>query len=293
MTDAMATRRYAYDRMLVALLFFVACPVMIGFPMGWYQAGLGRFMPVAASCGLWLSQWLISWWLSEALLQSGKSVLKPWELSFPVLLVIAAFGNILLSRYYGPALNLLFLDLSGVEDKSIMGTNRSLLDIGYVAQLFRASAYGAVYWCGLRYAYERYSMRESRAWASTPAISIAQPAAALPAAGVPYSPRIAGEFRKGGIADPDRIVALQAEDHYVRVHCDDGSSRLIYFRFADALSELKGADGIQVHRSFWVKRPAIIESMSERGNMRLSLTGGLVVPVSHKHQALLGFMLGQ
>ncbi len=88
------------------------------------------------------------------------------------------------------------------------------------------------------------------------------------------------------------MIAVQAEDHYVRVHIDDGASRLIYFRFADALAGLKGVDGMQVHRSFWVKRSAIAEMLNEGGNVRLILTGGLKVPVSHKHQALIGFVLG-
>ncbi len=163
MTNALATPKFASERTLVALLFFVACPVMIGFPMGWYQAGLGRYLPVAASCGLWVSQWLISWWLSELLLRGGRAVLKPWDLPLTALLVLAAVGNILLSRFWGPAINSLFLTLSGIEDQSMIGTNRSLLDIVYVGRLFRASAYGAVYWCVLRYFYERYRTRDDRA----------------------------------------------------------------------------------------------------------------------------------
>ena len=292
MMTAMATPRFANERALVALLFFVACPVMIGFPMGWYQAGLGRYLPVAASCGLWMSQWLISWWLSELLLRGGKAVLKPWNLPFVLLLVLAALGNILLARFWGPALNTLFLSLSGIADRSMLGSNRSLLDIGYVGRLFRASAYGAVYWCVLRYFYERYSTRGDRADSLLSAPPAVPPAPVVDKV-TGWSARLAAEFQKGGMANPDRVIAVQAEDHYIRVHLDDGSSRLIYFRFADALAELKGVDGMQVHRSFWVKRSAIADAVKERGTMRLSLAGGLVVPVSHRHQGLLGFVLGR
>jgi hypothetical protein len=199
-------------------------------------------------------------------------------------------GNIALARFWGPLLNSLFLTLGGVDDQSVNGASRNLLDMGYVFQLFRASAYGAVYWCVLRFAYERYLSNAPVAAPMQPAAPAEVPAIAeAPEFGWPA--RFGDDLRKVGIADPQRVVAVQAEDHYIRVHIDDGSSRLIYRRFADALSELRDLDGMQVHRSFWVKRSAIANSVHEGSNLRLQLTGGLMVPVSQKHRALLDFML--
>lgn len=285
----MATSRFARERTLIALLFFIACPVMIGFPMGWYKAGMGRYLPLGASCGLWVSQWLLTWWVSEALLRGAGGVLRPWNLPFPVLLVLAAVGNIAFARFWGPVLNTLFLTIGGIEDQSVNGAHRNLLDMGYVLQLLRASAYGAIYWCVLRFAYERY--RTSARIASTEPMEHAAAANPTAASQLAWHPRFREDLSKVGIADPQRVVAVQAEDHYIRVHVDDGSSRLIYRRFVDALSELKDLDGMQVHRSFWVRRSAIANSINERGNLRLQLTSGIVVPVSHKHRALLDFML--
>jgi len=285
----MATTRIARERTLVALLFFIACPVMIGFPMGWYKAGLGRYLPLGASCGLWVSQWLLTWWMSEALLRSARGVLRPWNLPFPVLLVLAAVGNIALARFWGPLLNTLFLTIGGVADQSINGAYRNLLDMDYVLQLLRASAYGAIYWCVLRFAYERY--QTSARTAGTEPVALAATAVPTAAPEFAWPQRFRDDLRRVGIADPHRVVAVQAEDHYIRVHVDDGSSRLIYCRFADAMSELKDLDGMQVHRSFWVRRSAIANSVNERGKLRLQLTGGIMVPVSLKHRALLDFML--
>lgn len=288
--NALATPRFDRERALVAFLFFVVCPITIGFPMGWYQAGLGRFLPVAASCGLWISQWLISWWLSEALLRGSKAVFKPWQPSFLVLLMIAAISNVLLSRFWGPALNSLFMSAAGVTDQVFDAPSRNLLDPDYIAQLFRASAYGAIYWCVLRLAYQRYLDRRDSG--QQPADSgTAQPLVPAPAPDSPWPMRLGAELLKVGIADPGQVIALQAEDHYVRVHLADGNSRLIYCRFADALDQLKEFDGLQVHRSFWVKRSAIVKPLQEGGSMRLLLTNGQRVPVSHKHRALLEFVL--
>ena len=78
--------------------------------------------------------------------------------------------------------------------------------------------------------------------------------------------------------DTGDIAALEAEDHYVRVHTAD-ASELIHYRFTDAVEELRGRNGLQVHRSFWVNKDAI-ESMVRRGrSFDIALTGGKRIPV--------------
>jgi len=52
------------------------------------------------------------------------------------------------------------------------------------------------------------------------------------------------------------LLCLRTEDHYLRIHTSAGQD-LILFRLKDALSELAGADGMQVHRSYWVARPRL------------------------------------
>lgn len=75
------------------------------------------------------------------------------------------------------------------------------------------------------------------------------------------------------------IRALEAEDHYVRVHTAAGSD-LVLVRFADAISEMGEVDGAQVHRSWWVARDAV-ESARTVGDRRvLVLAGGIEAPVS-------------
>ena len=44
------------------------------------------------------------------------------------------------------------------------------------------------------------------------------------------------------------LLSLRTEDHYLRIHTSAGND-LILFRLKDALGELDGADGMQVHRS--------------------------------------------
>jgi hypothetical protein len=75
------------------------------------------------------------------------------------------------------------------------------------------------------------------------------------------------------------ILAVSAEDHYLRVHTSGGST-LILLRLSDAVEELEGIEGAQVHRSWWVSRAAIVEPRRSGRNVSLAVKGDLLVPVS-------------
>jgi len=76
-----------------------------------------------------------------------------------------------------------------------------------------------------------------------------------------------------------RLIAIQAEDHYLRVHTEAGSD-LILMRLTDALNALRDNDGLQVHRSWWVARGAVQTVQWKKGRGALGLEGGLSAPVS-------------
>ena len=48
-----------------------------------------------------------------------------------------------------------------------------------------------------------------------------------------------------------RLFAVQAQDHYVRVHTDQGTA-LIWMPFEEAVARAGVLDGARVHRSWWV-----------------------------------------
>jgi DNA-binding LytR/AlgR family response regulator len=77
------------------------------------------------------------------------------------------------------------------------------------------------------------------------------------------------------------LHCLRTEDHYLRVYTVAGEA-LILLRLKDALRELEGCDGAQVHRSFWVARPAVREAYRRGRKWRLRLSNGLDVPVSER-----------
>jgi DNA-binding LytR/AlgR family response regulator len=78
------------------------------------------------------------------------------------------------------------------------------------------------------------------------------------------------------------LRAIEAEDHYLRIHTDRGSA-LVLMRLGDALEELCGLEGAQTHRSWWVARDAVISATRGRGRAMLTLKDGITVPVSRTY----------
>jgi DNA-binding LytR/AlgR family response regulator len=69
------------------------------------------------------------------------------------------------------------------------------------------------------------------------------------------------------------------EDHYVRVHTASGS-RLVLATLGQAMAALKGAPGLQVHRSWWVAEQALERAEPQGRNLRLRLVNGITAPVA-------------
>ena len=82
------------------------------------------------------------------------------------------------------------------------------------------------------------------------------------------------------------LYAVQAEDHYLRLHTDRGSD-LILMRLSDAVEELEGLEGARTHRSWWVARSAVRAVDRGDGRATLTLEGGLNVPVSRRYARTL------
>ncbi len=75
------------------------------------------------------------------------------------------------------------------------------------------------------------------------------------------------------------LLALEMEDHYLRIHTMVGSD-LILLRLRDAQTELGPARGRQVHRSWWVAEGAVASTERSGARTLLVLRNGLKVPVS-------------
>ncbi len=103
------------------------------------------------------------------------------------------------------------------------------------------------------------------------------PAITMPA---PLAERLPQRLRAG------RLLALAAEDHYLRVHTDLGDD-LVLMRMADAVALLADVPGARVHRSWWVARAAVTGQRRDGDRLFLTLETGLSAPVSRAERPRL------
>ncbi|SFI39771.1 transcriptional regulator, LytTR family [Albimonas pacifica] len=108
-----------------------------------------------------------------------------------------------------------------------------------------------------------------------PAAAAAPPPEAPPAPDAPAA-RILERL------SPERRGALRRlsmQDHYVQVATDRGTE-LVLLRLGDAIAECDPVEGLQVHRSHWVARAAVVAAWRDGDRAVLELAGGERIPVS-------------
>lgn len=116
--------------------------------------------------------------------------------------------------------------------------------------------------------------------ASAPDVPAPDAAPALPALPELIAEKLPVRLRQA------RLIAIEAEDHYLRIHTDAGSD-LVLMRMTDACALLPEAAGARVHRSWWAARAAVETLARREGKAELTLQGRLTVPVSRAMLASL------
>lgn len=75
------------------------------------------------------------------------------------------------------------------------------------------------------------------------------------------------------------VHTVHAQDHYLLLTMADGE-KLVRGRMKDALKKLKGAHGVQVHRSWWVACDQIFEVRKSGRDCQVLLKDGRLIPVA-------------
>lgn len=118
-----------------------------------------------------------------------------------------------------------------------------------------------------------FLLRKARAQRTMPAEPAVAEAMAVPAKPVPI-------LTRAGVADVTDLLWVRAEDHYCRLGIRGRDSVLIHYRFRDAVDDLRGCAGAQVHRSAWVADHAVVAARRSGRRWSLHLTDGSSLPVS-------------
>jgi hypothetical protein len=269
------------DRLKTKLLFYVGVPTFTALIFGLNQTGMARLLPKAMALPYWLGIAIPLWALldvcSRATAMATKRYsLKPWL----VLLIGCLFGMAIFSPYVISYVGL-FSRLLPAGTSYTVNTPfpEAFLDL----RRFIGFSGVPIYWIVTSLIFARSFGFPSYLLDKEP-----RPAAKPPA---PAQESFAVQERTGfralvpyhlGI----EVMALQAEDHYVRVITDKGNV-LLRYRFSDALQEVRALPGVQVHRSHWVATSAIERVETNGKCYNLHLRNGAVVPVSRSNIGVL------
>ncbi|MEJ2138728.1 MAG: LytTR family DNA-binding domain-containing protein [Gammaproteobacteria bacterium] len=85
------------------------------------------------------------------------------------------------------------------------------------------------------------------------------------------------------LRDDARLIAVKAEQHYIKIWSDQGTD-LVRYRFKDLLNTLKGYNGSQVHRSWWIDLDNVKSWRKAGRKIELLVDDTLKVPVSLSHK---------
>lgn len=155
--------------------------------------------------------------------------------------------------------------------RPLHGLAEAMARAGAVVPPKQAEIVGLIVIFGLAVALTRWAMT-----AELQSVAVAEE-------GPPAGPRLMERL------DPDKrgaLIRISGRDHYVDVVTDKGLSTLL-LRLSDALAEVVGADGLQVHRSHWVAVSAVVGAEKSRHRHELVLSDGSRVPVSRNFTAAL------
>lgn len=185
--------------------------------------------------------------------------------------IVTAFPLALLWRYNAPDATRLLGSLSALVPFTLLCSIAVLVVIWWAE---RTDAHLRYYFSGDRMAFlpEPIVPAQYAPAAAQPLQPVQQ---ALPPAS-DASPRLRARLGKGF---DGQILALESEDHYVRVH-GARQSELILLRLRDAIQEMDGAPGAQTHRSWWVAQSAVAGVVVNGRNREIRLVNGMRVPVA-------------
>ena len=86
-----------------------------------------------------------------------------------------------------------------------------------------------------------------------------------------------------GLGAGDRLIRLVMRDHYIEAYTERGQ-RTLHMRFADAVRELNGFNGDQIHRSHWVNFDEVTQVVREGGKIGFQMSDGFVVPIARSRK---------
>ena len=278
--DIPASTTFRWDRVPVppVLLLYVILPLLLlAMPLALFRVTAGLDSSLILSLFFWSATVMVGW-LSAAL---GSALLyracASWR---PPLWAITLAGPIIAALLlHRPIAEILSLAHSFQVSGAGIGQAEPLrLEWQSLDRFLLNLTPGTISWVALNYVFDRMlGVPRYRYAAKAKETAVATrdepPAQAAPQ----LLDRVAH-------AERGRLLAIRAEDHYVRIYTDQGEGMTL-LRLSDAIMMAHPVAGMQIHRSIWVADDAIRQFRRAGHAGVVLLSNGLELPVSRSHCA--------
>lgn len=275
-----------------SLLFYLLIPAVIAMWNGARGNVHAPDMPTYRTVMLWLAVSVPTWCLSDLMCRLMYGALRKAGLEIDRIgqVVILMTGGLLacaLGYFYVTALITFSGDFFGDLHHRLSPTGFGLVRPVSDVVLSLSSLLSVLIWTAINLAFDRLSQAPRFRTNAAPAPTTIEMTPEAHAERVLSEPQTPPAFlAKVPARLGQDIIAVEAHEHYIKVHTQNGSVLLLY-KFKDALAELEPFDGLQVHRSHWVAKSAVAAVDESKKPVRLILKNGLEVPVSHARLSAL------
>lgn len=261
---------------LPAELFYRAgIPILMALHLGWHHPGatsLGqRAMELGYFSGLALMSWSSLILCTFVLFYFFRPLRPaPWMLWL---------GGALLSLVVLSYPKMAYVQLSDVFLASpYHGSDGPFLSWSRITQALSNAPPGIIAWLAVNAFYDRVLDLPRFRYPAKAIVSAARPVSELPA---PAS-QTPDFLTSLPAIRTDQVLALEACDHYIRIHTGTGKP-MVHYRFGEAVEQMAGVPGLQVHRSYWVASHAMQALQRHKHGHQLLLSHGVQVPVSRTY----------
>jgi len=261
--------------------FFLGVPALVAVYAAVNNWTVLEAAGIGGSVLFYLAHAFLPWWTSCLVTRGWMEVLRRWQ---PPQLLLLLLGTVTACLLIVPYTNWL---TSVFQTLWINPSDGHSPQPFTLAELTSYAIRASVIWIIVNLLFDRYfGLPRYRYEATDSEVGNRR---ALAAAGIRI-PRFLERLPARVTAD--EVIALKAEQHYVRVYTAK-RDYLTLSRFSDAVKELDSQPGLQVHRSYWVRTANIKSLLRKPKKWVVEMETGLQAPVSGPYRALVQQALGE
>jgi hypothetical protein len=269
------------------IAFYVGIPLCIGLYGAINNWEIQQSIGYSGTLIFYLSHSLVPWWITSLCTFGLMQLLQRWKPRPIALMIGGAFAGCLVTTPYTNWIT------HGFESTWPMQAFAGVLTHTFSAEFFIFYLRVVAIWIAVNLIFDRYIGLPRYRYEHENSLAAIQPATRIiSSSNSAADPSLIRSVQPAFLArlpeaiTIDQVLAVSAEQHYIRVFTA-AKEHMILYRFSDAIREMDADLGMQVHRSWWIARSAIATMTQGTKKFHVQLSNGESVPVSTPYQGML------